>query len=761
MAHQSREEVYENARMSISSDMSKYDKEMLRSKFFNLAMFGDIDHGRVSAQHAVNAIRLVTLDSFAETMISYAEKNPNIMNPITGFTNFVRDSADVIDAAIVQDRDLQYDWMGMNMIRHTYSLHDINHQPVERPQYVYMRSAIAITARLNSAVQRIYDIDTALEAYDLLSRKLFTVATPTLKNAGTVSDNLLSCFIFEPEDDTSKIMSALADASIISKNAGGVAIAMSKIRAAGSIISTSNGKSTGIIKQLKMYDAAAVCWDQGGGMRKGAIAIYLEPWHADIIDFLKMSRPHGDEAGKCRNLFSGLWIPDLFIKRLREGRKWSLFSPSSAPGLDSVYGSEFEELYEQYEREGRAFRTIDPAELVKEIYTSLIESGRPYLCYKDNANNRSNQKNVGVIRASNLCTEIYEVFDSTSYACCTLASVSLPAFVRVEEGEAGEARKVSYDHVELHATVKKITRYLDNIIDINNYVVDKCRKNAVGLRPIGIGVQGLADVFGIYRIPYLSPEARTLDKEIFETIYHAAMESSYELALERGSYDGFIGSPVNLGVLNFDMWEDVHRRNGLWEASKPSTRYDWSADRELWATAQRNSLKIALMPTVSTSQLMGNNESFEPFNSNYYVKVALSGNYTVVNPHMVRHLTEIGMWSPRTRAWLKKNMGSLAGAHWIPADVREIYKTTWELPQKELMIRAAIRHTYVDQGQSLNIKVKNASEKVLTSIMLVGHSLGLKTGSYYFDTKPPSAALSNDLDAYVESARGCGSSCSS
>lgn len=750
-----RDEIYENISKYVSDDMNEFDIEMLKSKIFNLAKFGNIEHERDSAIHAARAVRIACPLSFSETMINYAASNQNIIDPDGGFINFVKENAAALDKAIVNERDEQYDFMGMNMIRHTYSLHDKNGDPVERPQYVCMRVAIAVTARIIGGVIT-YSLADALEAYDYLSRKLYIHATPTLKNSGTVSDNLLSCFILNSEDTIDSIMDTYKDISIISKNAGGVALSVSNIRCAGSLINSTNGKSSGILKQMKILNAIADCWDQGGA-RKGAIAAYIEPWHGDIMEFLKMTRPHGDEAGKCRNLFTGLWIPDLFIKRLKEGKKWSLFSPSAAVGLDSVYGDEFEALYEKYESEGLAIRQIDPEEIMKEIYISQIESGRPYICFKDNANNLSNQKNMGVIRASNLCTEIYEVFNSESYACCTLASLSLPAFVtKSADG------KFSYDHAGLHALTKKVTRYLDNIVDINNYVVEKCKRNASKLRPIGIGVQGLADVFCKMRIPYLSAEARQVDKEIFETIYHAAMEASYELGLERGSYEGFEGSPISQGILNFDMYEPIHRANNLWQYSAPHPkRYDWEADRQKWKTAQRNSLKVALMPTVSTSQLMGNNESFEPYNSNYYAKVALSGNYTVVNPHMISHLTELGLWGPRTRSHIKRNMGSIAGAYWIPQEIRDIYKTTWELSQKELIIRASIRHAYIDQGQSLNIKVKNASEKVLTSIMLTGNALGLKTGSYYFDTKQPSSALSNDIDVYVESIRGCGNSCSS
>lgn len=780
--NQAQQEIFDNATKNLTDEMSEYDKNMLYAKYFNLAKVKDIENGNLSAHYAAKAMRSVTASSFSDAMITFATNNPFIVDPQSDFIQFIRANAIELDNAIVDERDEQYDFMGMNMIRGSYSLQNEDGTPAERPQYVYMRVAIMVTATIIDEVEneveagaeneveakakkrvRVFNVADAIECYHLLSQKLYTHATPTLHNSGTTSNNLLSCFIMGTEDDCESIMNTAKNASIISKNAGGIAIHMSNIRSAGSKIKTSNGKSGGLIKQMRIYDAISVCWDQGGGFRKGAFAIYLEPWHGDIMNFLKCTLPHGDESGKCRNLFVGLWMNDLLLERYQRGEMWSLFTPSTAPGLDNVYGEEFRALYEKYEREGKAVSVIHPEKLFKAIFTSFIESGRPYICFKDHANRKSNQSNLGVIKASNLCTEIYEVSNSESYACCTLASISLPAFVIVADAanNTNAKEKISYDFAALHGVVKKIVRYLDNIVDTNNYHVDECYKNSNNWRPIGVGVQGLADVFCMYRIPFISPEARKLDKEIHETIYHAAMESSYELAIERGSYEGFIGSPVNQGILCFDMWRSDLERNGLWEDAKPSDRYDWENDRLKWAQAQRNSLKVALMPTVSTSQLMGNNESFEPFNSNYYVKVTISGNYTIVNGHMIRHLTELGLWNARTINSVIKNTGSLSGAYWVPEDVREIYKTTWEIQQKDLMVRAAIRHAYVDQGQSLNIKTKNTSERILKGIIYGAHKLGLKTGVYYLETKPPSAALSNNIEMYIEETKGCGDACSS
>jgi ribonucleoside-diphosphate reductase alpha subunit len=743
-------EIYKNATRSFTSDMDQYEKNMILSKHMFEARFVDASLNRASCIYAVLAVRLVTKDRFSDAVASINEDSPYLLHP--QYVKFVADNAEVLNMAIKHDRDYDFNFMGMNMIKHSYSLHYRNGDMAERPQYLYMRVAISVTQRGGE-----YNLADAIECYEMLSQRLYTHATPTLHNSATKLANMLSCFILGTEDDCEEIMETAKQASIISKNAGGIAIHMHNIRCAGSLIKTSNGSSSGLIKQLQIYDAIARCWDQGGGFRKGAIAVYLEPWHGDILDFIETTLPHGAETKKCRDLFTGIWMNDLLIERYVEGKMWSLFSEDTAPGLSTAYGDEFKELYERYEREGLARAQIHPEKLFRAIYTSFIESGRPYICHKDHANKKSAQSNLGTIQASNLCTEIYEVSNSQSYACCTLASICLPKFVI--PAEAGGTP--TYDHEKLHAVVKKIARYLDNIIDSNGYAVEKCEINSKNYRPIGIGVQGLADVFCMFEIPFISEAATKLDKDIFETIYHAAMEASYELGIERGSYEGFIGSPCNKGILNFDMWRADLEKNGLWEIAAPSTRYDWESDRVKYMTAQRNSLKVALMPTVSTSQLNNNNESFEPFNSNYYVKVALSSNYTIVNEHMIEHLTRLGHWNIRTRNSVKKHSGSLQRAYWIPQEVRDLYLTTWEISQKKLMIRAAIRHAYVDQGQSLNIRVKDTSDAVLESVILGGHALGLKTGVYYLDTKPPSGALGNDINMYEVEDKGCGFACSS
>ena len=650
----------------------------------------------------------------------------------------------------------------------------------DRPQYVWMRVAIAIY--MDSGENALENIK---QCYKALSRMEFTHATPTLFNSCSKVQQLNSCFLLGTDDSIEEIMRTLSNASFISKWAGGIGIHMHNIRCKESRINGTNGKSSGLPKQLKMYNEAARCWDQGG-KRLGAIAAYLEPWHGDILEFLKMKLQQGAETERARDLFYALWVPDLFVQRAKSDSDWSLFSEDTAPGLSSVYdGMEicskcnycaninyakfvfehckaeleipalkesqqscdhefvtrdmFTELYTRYEEEGRAVKVIKARDVLDAMCDVQRESGTPYICFKDHVNRQTNQKNIGTIMSSNLCVEIMEWSSNNSYACCTLASINLKKFLD-QDGKI--------DHEKLHATARLVTRNLDIIIDVNSYPVAESKQNSQDYRPIGIGIQALADVFAIKRVPFLSAEAARDDIEIAETIYHAALTESMERARVHGKYSAFDGSPASRGELAFDLWLKNQRRIGGFKEVPLSGRYDWDTLRNNIKThGLRNSLLVALMPTVSTSQIMGNNESFEPFTSNIYTKSTLAGKFTVSNNAMIRHLIELGLWNEDLKNKIVNNDGSLAGIEEIPADVQEIYKTVWEMKQSELMKRAALRSAFVDQSQSLNIHLSDNSNAVLRGVFFSGHSLGLKTNSYYIRTRAGFKPMRNNIAA--------------
>ena len=573
------------------------------------------------------------------------------------------------------------------------------------------------------------DIAAAIETYNLLSEKWFTHATPTLFNAGTPKPQLSSCFLLTMQDDSiDGIYDTLKQCAKISQSAGGIGLSIHNIRAKGSYIKGTGGNSNGIVPMLRNFDMTARYVDQGGGKRKGSFAIYLEPWHADIFDFLDMKKNHGKEEMRARDLFYALWISDLFMKRVENNEMWSLFCPNEAPGLAEVWGEDFERLYEKYEKEGRYRRQVKAQDLWFEVLESQIETGTPYILYKDAANRKSNQKNLGTIKSSNLCTEIIEYTAPDEVAVCNLASLALPKYV-TEEGR--------FDHQKLYEITKVATRNLNKVIDINYYPVPEARNSNMRHRPIGLGVQGLADVFILLRMPFDSEEARRLNEDIFETIYFAAMEASMEASKVHGPYETFKGSPVSKGIFQFDMW-GVTPKSGRW---------DWeNLKREVKQHGVRNSLLVAPMPTASTSQILGNNECFEPYTSNIYTRRTLSGEFIIANKHLMKDLMSLGLWSETMRQKLIAANGSIQNIPEIPQNIKDIYRTVWEISQKSIIDMSADRGAYICQSQSLNIHLTNPNFGKLTSMHFHAWKKGLKTGMYYLRTTAAADAIKFTLD---------------
>ena len=624
-----------------------------------------------------------------------------------------------IDSYIDQERDYQFGYFGLKTLERGY-LQKINDEIVETPQYLYARVSIGIHGD---------DIERVVETYDAMSKGLFIHATPTLFNAGTPRPQMSSCFLVANKDDSiDGIYDTVKECAQISKWAGGIGLHVHDIRANKSHIRGTNGTSDGIIPMLRVYNATARYVNQAG-RRKGSIAVYLEPWHADILDFLEIRLNQGDEEARCRDLFSAMWIPDLFMKRVEEGGNWSLFCPDKAMGLSDVYGKEFEELYERYEREGLATKVVPAADIWKAIIKSQSETGTPYMLYKDACNEKSNQKNLGTIKSSNLCCEILEHTDKDETAVCNLASIALPKFVNKKTGE--------FDYEELHRVSKMVTRNLNQVIDKNFYPTDTAKRSNMRHRPIGIGVQGLADVFILCREPFGSEKSREMNRLIFETIYHASLESSCELADKYGAYETFEGSPFSQGILQFDMWD----------APKLSGRYDWNAMRERVKKGTRNSLLLAPMPTASTSQILGNNECFEPYTQNIYVRRTLAGEFVVVNKHLVDDLKKVGLWSKEMKDLMVKANGSIQSIIDIPANIKELYKTVWEMSQKVIIDMAADRGVFIDQSQSMNLFVESPTLSKLSSMHFYAWKAGLKTGMYYLRSKAKARPQQFSLEA--------------
>ncbi|OJW72262.1 MAG: ribonucleoside-diphosphate reductase subunit alpha [Candidatus Amoebophilus sp. 36-38] len=677
------------------------------------------DYAILAARIAVSNLHKVTSESFSNTM----KRLYTYVDPKTGENaslisedvyKIVKDHASLLDAAIVYERDYGYDYFGFKTLERSYLL-KLNGKIVERPQHMLMRVAIGIHQE---------DIESAIETYHLLSEKWFTHATPTLFNAGTPKPQLSSCFLLTmKEDSIVGIYDTLKQCAQISQSAGGIGLSIHDIRATGSYIKGTNGVSNGIVPMLRNFDMTARYVDQGGGKRKGSFAIYLEPWHADIFAFLDLKKNHGKEELRARDLFYALWIPDLFMKRVEDNGDWSLFCPHEAPGLADCYGKEFERLYDKYEREGRARKTVKAQDLWFEILESQIETGTPYMLYKDSANAKSNQQNVGIIKSSNLCTEIIEYTSPDEVAVCNLASIALPKFIN----QAGK-----FDHQKLYEITRVITKNLNKVIDINYYPVPEAKTSNLRHRPVGVGVQGLADVFLRLRMPFDSPEARGLNRDIFETIYFAAMSASKDLAKEQGPYETFPGSPISKGIFQFDMW-GVEPTSGRW---------DWEKLRkEVQQHGVRNSLLVAPMPTASTSQILGNNECFEPYTSNIYTRRVLSGEFIVVNKHLLEDLIKLGLWDDKMKNELIANNGSVQNIERIPMHIKELYRTVWEIPQKAIIDMAADRGAFICQSQSLNIHLQDANFAKLTSMHFYAWKKGLKTGMYYLRTKAAADAI--------------------
>ena len=635
-------------------------------------------------------------------------------------THEVLEVSSKVKDEIKPERDFEFGYFGLKTLEKGY-LQKIDGEVIETPQYLYMRVAIGIHG---------HDIDHVLETYDALSKGLFIHATPTLFNAGTPRPQMSSCFLIaNKEDSIDGIYDTVKECARISKWAGGIGLHVHDVRANKSHIRGTNGTSDGIIPMLRVYNSTARYVNQAG-RRKGSIAVYLEPWHADILDFLEIRLNQGDEEARCRDLFSAMWIPDLFMKRVESDGNWSLFCPDQAKGLSDVYGKEFEDLYEKYESEGIATKVVPASEIWKAIIKSQSETGTPYMLYKDACNEKSNHKHIGTIKSSNLCTEILEFTDKEETAVCNLASIALPKYVDVEKKE--------FNHEELHRVTKMVTRNLNRVIDKNFYPTENGKRSNMRHRPIGIGVQGLADVFIMLRMTFGSEESRKLNIDIFETIYHASLESSCELAEMYGPYSTFKGSPFSKGILQFDMWDRDPKFSG---------RYDWNAMRKLVKKGTINSLLLAPMPTASTSQILGNNECFAPYTTNIYLRRTLAGEFVVVNKHLVNDLKERGLWSKEMKDLMVKANGSVQNIIDIPDDLKELYKTVWEMSQKTIIDMAADRGVYIDQSQSMNLFVESPTISKLSSMHMYAWKTGLKTGMYYLRSKAKSRPIQFSLEA--------------
>ena len=672
------------------------------------------DYAKLAARISISNLHKNTKKSFSDTMTDlYTYVNPRTgkESPLLSDEVYkvITDNAAKLDAAIIYSRDFNYDYFGFKTLERSY-LMKLNGNIVERPQHMLMRVSVGI---------HIDDLDAAIETYNLMSKKYFTHATPTLFNSGTPKPQMSSCFLLTMKDDSiDGIYDTLKQTAKISQSAGGIGLSIHDIRATGSYIAGTNGTSNGIVPMLRVFNDTARYVDQGGGKRKGSFAIYIEPWHADIFDFLDLKKNHGKEEMRARDLFYAMWMSDLFMKRVQDDAEWTLMCPHECPGLCDVYGDEFEAMYTKYEAEGRGRKTIKARELWEKILESQIETGTPYMLYKDAANKKSNQKNLGTIRSSNLCTEIMEYTSPDEVAVCNLASIALPMFVK----DGG------YNHEELFNVTKRVTKNLDKVIDRNYYPVKEAENSNFRHRPVGLGVQGLADTFIKLRLPFTSDEAKKLNKDIFETIYFAAVTASMEIAKEKGAYSTFEGSPISKGEFQYNMW-------GI-KDEELSGRWDWAALRkEVMEHGVRNSLLMAPMPTASTSQILGNNECFEPYTSNIYTRRVLSGEFIVVNKHLLEDLVELGLWNDEVKIAIMRANGSVQNIDTIPQHIKDLYKTVWEMSMKDIIDMSRHRGYFIDQSQSLNLFMEGATMAKLTSMHFYAWKSGLKTGMYYLRTK--------------------------
>ena len=683
------------------------------------------DYATLAARISVSNLHKNTKKSFSETMADLY----NYVNPRTGkkapllsdeVYKVIKKNAEKLDSTIIYNRDFNYDYFGFKTLERSYLLR-LNGVVVERPQHMLMRVSVGI---------HYDDLDSAIETYNLMSKKFFTHATPTLFNSGTPKPQLSSCFLLTmKEDSIDGIYDTLKQTAKISQSAGGIGLSIHNVRSTGSYISGTNGTSNGIVPMLRVFNDTARYVDQGGGKRKGSFAIYIEPWHSDIFDFLDLKKNHGKEEMRARDLFYAMWIPDLFMKRVESNEDWTLMCPNECPGLYDCHSEEFEKLYLNYEKEGKGRKTIKARELWEKILESQIETGTPYMLYKDACNRKSNQKNLGTIRSSNLCTEILEYTSKDEIAVCNLASIALPMFVKNN----------SFDHKELFNVTKRVTKNLNKVIDRNYYPVKEAENSNFRHRPIGLGVQGLADAFIKLRMPFTSDEAKALNQDIFETIYYAALTASMEEAQRDGTYKSYKGSPISKGEFQHNMWgvkdEDL------------SGRWDWAKLRkDIKKNGVRNSLLVAPMPTASTSQILGNNECFEPYTSNIYTRRVLSGEFIVVNKHLLEDLVKLGLWNEELKQELMKANGSIQHIDFIPQDIKDLYKTVWELSMKDIIDMARHRGYFIDQSQSLNLFMEGATMAKLTSMHFYAWKSGLKTGMYYLRTKSAVDAIKFTLD---------------
>ncbi|MBF4465870.1 ribonucleoside-diphosphate reductase subunit alpha [Flavobacterium sp. LC2016-12] len=683
------------------------------------------DYAQLAARVAISNLHSNTKKSFSETM----KDMYHYVNPRNGqeapllsdeVFNVIQENAAFLDSHIIYTRDFNYDYFGFKTLERSYLL-KINGKIVERPQHMLMRVSVGI---------HLDDLKSVIETYDLMSKKFFTHATPTLFNAGTPKPQMSSCFLLAMQDDSiDGIYDTLKQTAKISQSAGGIGLSIHNVRATGSYIRGTNGTSNGIVPMLRVFNDTARYVDQGGGKRKGSFAIYIETWHADIFEFLDLKKNTGKEEMRARDLFFAMWTSDLFMKRVQEDASWTLMCPNECPGLYDVYGEEFETMYLDYEFRGKGRKTIRARELWEKILESQIETGTPYMLYKDAANRKSNHKNLGTIRSSNLCTEIMEFTSKDEIAVCNLASISLPMFI--ENGK--------FDHQALYNVTKRVTRNLNKVIDRNYYPVKEAENSNMRHRPVGLGVQGLADAFIMLRLPFTSDEAKTLNQEIFETLYFAAVTASMEMAQEEGPYSTFEGSPMSKGEFQYNMW-------GM-KDEELSGRWDWASLRkEVMEHGVRNSLLVAPMPTASTSQILGNNEAFEPYTSNIYTRRVLSGEFIVVNKHLLEDLVKLGLWNEDLKQEIMRHNGSVQNIDIIPQDLKELYKTVWEMSMKDIIDMSRQRGYFIDQSQSLNLFMQDANYSKLTSMHFYAWQSGLKTGMYYLRTKSAVDAIKFTLN---------------
>lgn len=679
------------------------------------------DYGTLASHIVVSNMHKQTDDKFSDAMkrlssfTNQSGKQTTLLDP--NVFSFIEAHSDTLNNMVSDRRDYLLDYFGLKTLERSY-LMKVNGKLVERPQYMFLRVACGIHS-LSQEGSIVDTLSAIKETYDLMSQKFYTHATPTLFNSGTPRPQMSSCYLIAMEEDSiDGIFNTLKDCAMISKWAGGIGLHVHNVRSEGSHIRGTNGISNGLVPMLRVFNSTARYVDQGGGKRNGSFAVYLEPWHPDILDFLELRKNHGDEETKARDLFYALWVPDLFMKRVKENGSWSLFCPDQCPGLAEVYGAEFEALYTKYEREGKARKIMEARKLFFAVLESQMETGTPYLLYKDAANAKSNQKNLGTIKSSNLCTEIIEYSDKDETAVCNLASLSLSSFVKDDK---------TFDYEKLVDVSRVVTRNLNKVIDVNFYPTEKTKTSNMRHRPIGIGVQGLADVFARMDLPFHSDSARQINRDIFESIYYGAVYESVELAKKHGSYESYAGSPASEGKLQFD----------LWNVKPGNTRYDWaSLKRRMKKYGLRNSLLLAPMPTASTAQILGNNEAFEPFTNNIYKRRTNAGEFLIVNKYLMKDLLDIGLWSKELKDNIVENGGSIQHIVGIPEHIKNKFKTVWEIPMRHVIDMAADRGAFICQSQSMNLWVEDPTFPILTSMHFHSWQSGLKTGMYYLRRKP-------------------------